>query len=278
LISDFVYSRKELDKVILPLVKKIVKKYNPGKTVIVGISGGQGTGKSCLAEFVKEDIKVAGYNVTSFSIDDFYNTFKQRKNLARKLGGNPFYQISRGMPGTHRVKMLEKVLQRAKKGKSLIIPKFDKSLHSAWGGISKEKLKINKKQDFIILEGWCLGMPYLSSKKFIDFCKKKKFDLKWIDPGLVSHKEVLKQSRSYLKLWKLIDYMVLLKADSLDLHEKWRYQQEFELKQKTGKGMSKEEIYNFVNVYLPFTLLCSEKVKSNVKIMINKKHEFYEIK
>ena len=68
--NNFIYSRKELDKIILPLVKKIVKLYDPGKTTIVGIMGGQGTGKSTLAEFVKQDIKAAGYNIISFSIDD----------------------------------------------------------------------------------------------------------------------------------------------------------------------------------------------------------------
>ena len=278
MVSDFIYLRVELDKVILPLVKKIVKKYKPGKTVIIGMMGGQGTGKSTLAEFVKQDIMAAGYKVTSFSIDDFYKTYKQRKDLSKELKNNPFYQIPRGMPGTHRIEVLERVLERAKKGKSLVIPKFDKSLHSAWGGISKEKLKIKERQDFIIFEGWCLGMPYLSSEKFISLCKKKKFNLKNIDPKLTWHKEVLKRSRNYQRSWKFIDYLVLLKPDSLNLHEEWRYQQEFELKKKKGVGMNRKDISKFVNVYLPFSLLCYEKIKPDVKIMINKKHEFYKIK
>jgi len=250
----------------------------PGKTVVVGLMGGQGTGKSTLAEFIKQDLIIAGYKVTSFSIDDFYKTYKQRKDLSKRLNENPFYQISRGMPGTHQVQVLQKLLQRANEGKNLVIPKFDKSLNGAWGGISKEKLRINERQDFIIFEGWCLGMPYLSSQKFVDLFKRKKFDLNRIDPNLIWHKEVLKQSRTYLKLWKKIDYLIMLKADSLKLHEEWRYQQEFELKKKKNSGMSRKEVSRFVDVYLPFTLLCYEKIKPDVKIMVNKKHEFYKIK
>ena len=42
--------------------------------------------------------------------------------------------------------------------------------------------------------------------------------------------------------------------------------------------MNRKELSNFVKIYMPFTLLCYEKIKPDVKIMINKEHDYYNIK
>ena len=149
--NDLIYSERELKEVILPLAKKITRLYNEKKTVFVGIQGGQGTGKTTLVHFLKAHLQATGYKVKSFSIDDFYTSSFHRQRLANTLIDNPFYQIRRGMPGTHRVKVLNNVLKKAKQGKSFIIPIFDKSLNRAWGDLSKKKLKqkVNKISFFL---------------------------------------------------------------------------------------------------------------------------------
>ncbi|MBD3355360.1 hypothetical protein GF361_05230, partial [Candidatus Woesearchaeota archaeon] len=165
------YTKSQLENYIFPLIKAIKKKHKKNKTLIIGIQGGQGTGKTTLTEYIKERLTKKGNYVVSFSIDDFYKTYKARKKISKKYKNNPFYQIPRGMPGTHRIRKLKNTLDKIRKGKQFEIPRFDKSLHNAAGDIA-EKIKVNKKQDFVFFEGWCLGLPYITPNILIQHCKK----------------------------------------------------------------------------------------------------------
>ncbi len=272
------YTSTELHKIILPLTKKIITLHNPKKTIIIGIQGGQGTGKTTLVKTMEQILAQMDYKVKSFSIDDFYLAAKQRKQLAKINANNPFYQIARGMPGTHRIKELKQTLSNIKAGKPFHIPLFDKSLHHGYGDVLKKTLKVNQKQDFILFDGWCQGIPTSSSKQLQKICKKDNIPLKEIDPQLKYHKTVLKNLKQYQPLWKTINYLIMLKPDSSKLHQQWRWQQELELIKKKHKGMTQAQIEYFVNIYLPFTYLCYEKIKPNLKILINKRHEMYKIK
>ena len=71
------------------------------KTKIIGLTGGQGTGKSNFKYF-KIILKEA-YNLETiiFSIDDFYKTLNERKFKSKKIS-NLF--LTRGVPGTHDTK------------------------------------------------------------------------------------------------------------------------------------------------------------------------------
>ena len=261
------YSKSQFNKFILPIIQKIIGKHEKGKTLIIGIQGGQGTGKTTLVRVLKKELKKKGYKVQSFSIDDFYETYEKRQKLAKTHKDNPFYQISRGLPGTHRVKYLYDTLRKIKQGKPFEIPIFDKSLHNAVGDVLNKTIKVKEKQDFILFEGWCLGIPCVSLKTFFRICKT---DIK------AKHcKVVLQHIKQYEKLWKFIDYLIMMEAKSPNLYQKWRYKQEKELKKKTGRGMSKKQVYYFVSLYLPFTRLCCAKVKPDLKLRINERHKFY---
>ena len=118
----------QLNKFYLPLSKMIKQEYlKQKKTKIIGLTGGQGTGKSTIANILKIVLKEA-YNLETiiFSIDDFYKTFKERKIMSKKIS-NLF--LTRGVPGTHDTKMLYRCIKNLKnnKFKKLMIPKFDKS-------------------------------------------------------------------------------------------------------------------------------------------------------
>ena len=109
----------------------------------------------------------------------------------------------------------------------------------------------------------------------LKICRKNKIDLLKLDPELQYSKVVLQFATKYQKLWTFIDYFIMLKPQSSELHKRWRTQQEEELRAKTGKGMSKVDVQRFVDVFLPFTYLCYEEVKANVKILIDQKHRMY---
>jgi len=276
--SNSLYTSSEIHRIIFPLAKKIISLKKPNKTIIIGIQGGQGTGKTTLVQILKTILTKMNYSVHSFSIDNFYKNAKQRKQIAQRNHSNPFYQIARGMPGTHRVKELQETLNKIKGGKPFQIPLFDKSLNQGYGDVLKKTIRVRERPDFILFEGWCVGIPSTTSSELQKVCARNKIPLSKIDPTLKSHQTVLHNIKKYQPLWKYLDYIIMLKPDSSILHRQWRWKQEQELIKKKGKGMRQAHIAHFVNIYLPFTYLCYEKIKPNIKIIINKNHKMYQIK
>ncbi len=268
------FTKLEQKQIIIPLADRIAEVHNKG-TTIVGLQGGQGTGKTTIVNFLKNELKKRGYKVQSFSIDDFYKSLAERKKLSSNFPENTFYQISRGLPGTHRYKQLLATLKKIKTGKPFKIPFFDKSLHKGRGDITKKTKKVSSKQDIVILEGWCVGIPYVSSENLRKICKKNKINLHKLDPKLKYHLEVLKFVKQYQILWNYLDYMVMLKPSSIKVHQEWRSLQERRLRKSKGGGMNIKEIKGFVEPYLPFTYLCYDKIVPDFKIFIDKKHNYF---
>ena len=264
------YSSSGQKKYINPLLNNIIENYQKNKTAIIGIQGGQGTGKTTLAIFLQEKLRKTGYTVESFSIDDFYTSYKERKRLAQQYPTNPYYQISRGIPGTHRVRELLHTLQNIKDGKPFTIPHFDKSLHHGAGDIIGER-KVKERVDFVLFEGWCVGLPLVSKKEVEHICQKNKI---FLPPG---YDIVLQFLKLYQPLWKYLDYVIMLKPQHSGLHLKWRRQQEQELQQQKGNSMSRKQMEHFVDIYLPLTYAGYEKIKADAVLTIDRRHEFVEL-
>ena len=91
--------------------------------------------------------------------------------------------ITRGVPGTHDIKLLNQTIRKLKqkKFKTVLIPKFDKSKDDRFKKINGKKLK--KKPDIIIFEGWCVGTTHQNNnelKRPINNIEKKYDEnLKW---------------------------------------------------------------------------------------------------
>ena len=102
----------QFNKFYLPLSKMIKEEYLKNeKTKLIGLSGGQGTGKSTISNILKIILKEAyGIETVIFSIDDFYKTLRQRKN--GKKDSELF--LTRGVPGTHDTKFLFKCIKNLK--------------------------------------------------------------------------------------------------------------------------------------------------------------------
>jgi len=276
-VGERSFTKEEEKRIIVPIAERLQKMHSKGKTIIVGIQGGQGTGKTTIVQVLEKQLKKKGFGVQSFSLDDFYTTYKERLALQQKFPNNTFYQISRGLPGTHRVKYLYQVLQKAKAGKDFEIPMFDKSLYDGKGDVLSKTRKVKGRQDFVILEGWCVGMPEISSAELLKICKQNSIDIKKLDPSLQDHKVVLGFVKEYQPVWNLLDYQIMLKADSPEVHKKWRLLQETRLKAAKGKGMNEKQVHAFVEPYLPFTYVCYDLIKPDVKVLIDEKHNFYRI-
>ncbi len=141
----------QLNKFYLPISKMIKNEYlEKKKTKIIGLTGGQGTGKSTISNILKIILQEA-YNLETviFSIDDFYKTLQERRIMSKTI--NSLF-ITRGVPGTHDTKMLLKCIKylKNKKFKKFTIPKFDKSIDDRLP--THKWLKVKKNQKLLFLK------------------------------------------------------------------------------------------------------------------------------
>ena len=76
--------------------------------LLISLSGGQGSGKSTIAQILKIVLQLNfNLNVVCFSIDDFYKTSSERKKMSKYI--HPLF-LTRGVPGTHDCKMLYRTI------------------------------------------------------------------------------------------------------------------------------------------------------------------------
>ena len=264
---------KQLNKFYLPISKMIKSDYfKEEKTRVIGLTGGQGTGKSTISNILKIILKEA-YNLETviFSIDDFYKTLQERKKMSKKIS-NLF--ITRGVPGTHDTKMLYQCVKNLKKNKfeKINIPKFDKSIDDR---LKKNKwLKVKKKPNIVIFEGWCVGATAQEKKDLNSSINKleKQKDIKKIWRNKVNSE----LKNNYKKIFNLIDKLIFLKVPSFKYVFKWRLLQEKKLRitSKGNKTMNDKQIENFIMFYERITkhMLKILPKKADVVISIDERH------
>ena len=257
----------------LPLSKWIYSVYQKDKkTKIIGLSGGQGAGKSTITSILKLIFKKKyGLDLCVFSIDDFYKTKAERIKMSKKI--HPLF-ATRGVPGTHDIKLLNKVIQKLKKKKfkSVLIPKFDKSTDDRFKKIKWQKIK--KIPDIILLEGWCVGAIQQKKSELLRPINiiEKKLDKRLIWRNKVNN--LLKNE--YKKLFNKIDKLVYLKAPDFNQIFKWRLLQEQKLKltSKSKKTMSKTQIKEFIMFYERITkhMMKNFSKISDLTVFLDKNH------
>ena len=269
----------QFNRFYLPISKMINDEYLKKKqTRIIGLTGGQGTGKSTISNILKIILKET-YNLETviFSIDDFYKTLQERKNMSDKISD---LFLTRGVPGTHDTKMLYRCLKnlKTKKFKKMRIPKFDKSIDDR---LRQNKwIKVKRKPNIVIFEGWCVGVVSQKKKDLIIPINKleKQKDRKKIWRRQVN----LELKKNYKKIFDLIDKLIFLKVPSFKFVFRWRLLQEKKLRitSKGNKTMSDKEIKNFIMYYERLTkhMLKTLPETADTVISIDKKHRLKSIK
>ena len=269
----------QFNRFYLPISKMINDEYLKKKqTRIIGLTGGQGTGKSTISNILKIILKET-YNLETviFSIDDFYKTLQERKNMSDKISD---LFLTRGVPGTHDTKMLYRCLKnlKTKKFKKMRIPKFDKSIDDR---LRQNKwIKVKRKPNIVIFEGWCVGVVSQKKKDLIIPVNKleKQKDRKKIWRRQVN----LELKKNYKKIFDLIDKLIFLKVPSFKFVFRWRLLQEKKLRitSKGNKTMSDKEIKNFIMYYERLTkhMLKTLPETADTVISIDKKHRLKSIK
>ncbi len=263
----------------LPISDLIFKNYiKDKKTKIIGLTGGQGSGKSTISIILKIILKeIYKLETVIFSIDDFYKTIKQRRSISKKVS---HLFLTRGVPGTHDTKLLMDCFKKLKnkKFKKLLIPKFDKSIDDR---LPKKKWqKIKKKPNIIIFEGWCVGATPQKNKELsipINILETEK------DKNNIWRKKVNYELKtSYKKIFNLVDEFIYLKVPSFKHVLKWRLLQEKKLKMRSKgkKIMTDEQIKNFIMYYERITKHMLKNFSSIAKVVIkiDDKHRLKSIK
>lgn len=268
-----------LKKIYIPISFWIEGKYKKkGKTLLLGFSGPQGSGKTTVSGILKIILKkFFKRRIHISSIDDFYKTGDDRNKMSNEI--HPLLK-TRGVPGTHDINLLKNFFNfiEKKKFKKIKLPKFDKSTNNRLK--KKYWFSIKKKPEIIILEGWCVGAKpqsnYLIRKPINNLEKYEDRDLIW-------RKHVNeKLKKEYKKLFAMIDYFIFMKIPNFSMVFKWRLLQESKLKKKSylkKKVMSYNEIKRFIMYYQRITLQMIKDLSKSASVVmfLKKNHEIKKI-
>ena len=281
--KKYKYKKKKrmIKSFLIPVSFWISKRVNKKKPLIIGLAGGQGSGKTTISSILTLILKrYFKLNVCKVSIDDFYKTRKDRKLLSKKKHD---LLMTRGVPGTHDINLLLSFFKKikSKNFKTLQIPTFNKAIDDRCSKTLWQKIKI--KPDVIIFEGWCVGARAQTSSQLIKPINSlEKFydqDAKW--RSYVNNQIKTK----YKTLFKHLDGLLYLKAKNFSLLREWRLKQERKLwiqtkNKKNLKIMSSADVTNFMQTYQRITQqMFKDAIKSSSIIMeLNSKHQIQKIK
>ncbi|WP_083797994.1 HAD-IIB family hydrolase [Moritella sp. PE36] len=204
--------------------------HNKQTPVLLGINGCQGSGKSTLADYLATYL-TSEYkmNVAILSLDDFYYSHQQRKNLSEH---EHHLLQTRGVPGTHNLSLahdtLDKLQSANNKSAPVALPRFNKTTDNPYP--ESEWPVIHGAIDVIILEGWCLGVQAQTDEALFEpvnnlEATKDKYGVwrRYVNNQIKHH---------YAALYERLDMLVMLKAPSFDTVYQWRLAQELKLKQQ----------------------------------------------
>ena len=270
---------KSLKKIYIPISFWIENKYKKkGETLILGFSGGQGSGKTTVTGILKIILKkFFKRRIHVSSIDDFYKTLEDRNKISNKI--HPLLK-TRGVPGTHDINLVKNFFNivRKKKFKKIKLPKFEKAMDNRLK--KKYWFHIKERPEVVILEGWCVGArPQSNSliRKPVNILEK------YEDKDLIWRKYVNEKLKNeYKKIFAMIDYYIFMKIPNFNMVFKWRLLQENKLRKKSRyrkKIMSYNEIKRFIMFYQRITLQMIKDLSKSASIvmLLKKNHEIKKV-
>ena len=249
----------------LPLLSQAYKFHNNSSNrKIIGISALPGTGKTTLGKWLEATSLKLNFRIAVVSIDDFYLPSDEMKLVIKN---NP-WNVSRGFPGSHSVKLMQEKLLKWKENGVLNVPVFDKSLRNGLGDRSHWR---SDAPDILIIEGWFLGIEPLT----INVDHNKPANLTSYEYEYTQ--KIQKNLKKYLEIWKLIDNIWHLKPLKFEYMNLWKSNQEKEMLVKKGNALQDEKLSNFLrmlNVSIPHKSF--DFINSYALLLINQKRNLVE--
>lgn len=244
-----------VDSIYRPLAEAIAAENSRiGRTLLVGVNGSQGSGKTTLNAFLLILLEELGCHAVGISIDDFYHTKATRLELAKEL--HPLF-ATRGVPGTHDLPLAIATidaLKRASKDYPVKVPRFNKAVddrepEERWTVVSQTV-------DVIVLEGWCVASPICEEQELQSPINELEANEDSDGQWRRSVNDFLKQY--HRELFCQIDYLVFLKVPGFEQVYEWRSLQEKKLAESwhesthDSKGcaiMNESQLKRFIQHY-----------------------------
>ena len=260
----------------LPLLSQAYKyKNNFSDRKIIGISALPGTGKTTVGKWLENISLKFNFKIAVVSIDDFYLPSEEMK-LAIK--NNP-WNVSRGFPGSHSVKLMYEKLTNWKNDGKLQVPVFDKSLRNGLGDRSYWR---SDEPDLLILEGWFLGVRPLSmeinNKVSMDRKDNEIFTTPLSSDESSYRIKIQQNLIKYLDIWNLMDDVWHLKPLKFEYLNLWKSNQEKEMLLNKGNALTSKNLSNFLrmlNVSIPQSSF--DDIDSDVLLLIDQDRKLVEV-
>jgi D-glycerate 3-kinase len=240
------------------------------KTIVVSISGAQGTGKSTitrlLASVLHDCFKIS---TTTLSLDDFYLPLEKRQQIAVDV--HPLLRV-RGVPGTHDLTLMQRVLAELLQGRSVEVPVFDK------GEDDRSSLWQKAEPATVILcEGWCWGaVPEPPERLMHPINELERIQ----DQHGLWRRYVNEQLSQYQSVFQA-SAEIFFKAPSIEAVVRWRFQQERELASRGGgsKIMTEIGVRQFVAYYERITGWMLEEMagRASVVVSLDERHAIQDV-
>ena len=240
-IDDEQQILSHLNQLWLPTALNLATAKNQlDRTLIQGILGSQGTGKTTLCQIIKLILSYLGFTVATLSIDDLYLTYEERQVLQQQ---GPRL-VWRGPPGTHDVDLGLEIIEQCllNTATEILLPRFDKSAFDGAG--DRTKPEVIDKPDILLFEGWFVGVQPIAEECFAN------------PPAPIVTSEDIQfakdnnqRLKAYLPLWNKLDSLIVLYPEDYRLSKQWRKEAEHKMIATGKPGMSDKEIDRFVEYF-----------------------------
>ena len=255
----------------LPLLSQAYKfQDNFSERKIIGISALPGTGKTTLGKWLEAISLKLDFKIAVISIDDFYLPSDEMRIAIKN---NP-WNVSRGFPGSHSVKLMHEKLLNWKINGELNVPVFDKSLRNGLGDRSHWRFD---RPDLLIIEGWFLGIKPFHGDINVNY---QNIDSIEFNSHELSYRYIIQKNlERYLDVWSSIDNIWHLKPLEFEFMNMWKTNQEKELFLKKGKALQDHNLSNFLrmlNVSIPHKSF--DFINSYALLLIDQERKLVEAK
>lgn len=256
----------------VPLADRIAEQAvrAPERMLTVGLCGPQGSGKSTLAESLRMLLTERELPVAVLSLDDLCLTRAERIDLSRRVHS---LFVTRGVPGTHDVRLGMRVLDALRRGDpGVSIPSFDKAQDDRLP--EREWRLVRGSIRVLLFEGWCVGATAESDEALIAPVNALERDE---DSERVWRRHVNNAlALEYRQLFSSIDLLILLRVPSFEAVLAGRLEQERKLRARIaatgdslGRTMDEAELGRFISHYERVTNHILREMPSRADVVID---------
>ena len=254
--------RVTVERVCGPLAAMAVEaRAAAGETVVIGLCGAQGSGKSTIAAATARLLAGRGLSTAILSLDDLYLPREARERLAAEV--HPLL-ITRGPPGAHDAALGLEILSALGRPGRVALPRFDKAADTRRP--EAEWDTVQAPVDVVLLEGWCVGArpqdPAVLREPVNALERDEDPEGRW--RGFIN----VALAGAYQPLFARLDRLVLLQAPGFEAVAGWRAEQEAKLRARTGTGMAPDRIARFVAHYERLTRWILEEMPARADLVI----------